>query len=167
MILKSYGTELLATSLILQNDINALKSFRPLSENSNKIIFPQSFDGSQIWSDLFIPIYVQSSCVSCWAFASVFTLSSRLAIYTNGKYKIPFSVSSLLFSDKLYWKDVKDKLTRGETVNQYNPKIKTDINKCRVDHLLYAWQHLYRYGVVEEKCLPDQPRINRHEKRHL
>ena len=139
--------------------------FKKMSVNNSnlsnkKLSFPvpDSFDGSVAWKDFFIPIQDQSSCISCWAFASTFVLSSRLSIYTKGKYKYTFSVGKMIFAEHWSVDKIKQHLTKGLSVDFSNHV--NEVNTCTVESLMYANQFLYRYGVPEISCVDDKSKID-------
>lgn len=119
---------------------------------------PDSFDGSVIWKDYLIPIQSQMSCMSCWAFAATFVLSSRLSIYTQGKYKYTFSAGKMIFSESWTIPKIKAHLTSGLAFDFTNHVV--EMTKCRKESLLYAHQYLYRYGVPEMSCVDDSSKLD-------
>ena len=161
--LKKFGTNLLSNLVTQQeiNDLNHIKSQK--NENSLSIYPPSEFDGRIVWDKFISDVQDQSECISCWAFATLFVFSTRLAIYTNGKYKLKFSPAKMIFcknndNDKLTsWDDVQKHLSSKAsfdfTKNDETKKIQ--IISPSVHSLLYAWQYLYRYGVCETKCISE------------
>lgn len=131
-----------------------------LNNNKKKVSLsvPNSFDGREIWKDFLIPIQNQSSCISCWAFASTFVLSSRLAIYTLGKYKYTFSAGKMVFSEHWTIEKIKQHITKGLAFDFSNHV--SEVRPCSVESLMYGHQYLYRYGVPEISCVDDKSKID-------
>ena len=159
-ILKKYGTILLSDSRckkLLQN-LN-------LDKTSNSTIIPMVippfFDGRITWNSLINEVDYQSSCISCWAFATLFVLSSRLAIYTNGQYKLKFSAAKMIFQkNNLIWDDVKKDLSNGIAFDYSSPNKQSVVNTCSENSLIEAWQYLYSFGVPDDSCVNDKSKID-------
>jgi hypothetical protein len=155
--MNKFGT-ILFSSPDFQNEFKQMSiNNTNLDTNKLSINVPDSFDGSIVWKDYFIPIQNQSNCISCWALASTFVLSSRLSIYTKGKYKFTFSSAKMIFSERLNVELIKEYLTKGLAIDFSNRKI--DVNKCNSQSLMYANQYLYRYGVPEMSCVDDKSKL--------
>jgi cathepsin B len=127
------------------------------NEKKLNINIPDNFDGRIIWKDYIKNDQYQSQCISCWAFASLYTLSSRLSIYTKGKYNLTFSPGKMIFQRNQDWDTINKNITNG-----ISPDTKNDIiiSKCNENTLLHAWRYLYSFGVPESKCVNDQLRLN-------
>lgn len=157
--MKKYGT-------ILFSSPDFATEFAKMAVNPSNILsvkklsfdVPNDFDGRVTWKDYFVPIQNQSSCISCWAFASTFCLSSRLAIYTQGKYKYNLSASKLIFTEPMSVKKIKEHLTTGLAIDFSNHP--TDVLQCSEKSLLYSHQFLYRYGTPETSCINDASKID-------
>ena len=154
-----YGTTLFS-SPDFQNGFKQLSINRTNLSTRLKLSFtvPDSFDGSELWKEYFIPIDSQMDCMSCWAFASTFVLSSRLAIYTLGKYKYNFSKGKMIFSENWTTDKIKNHLTKGLAFDYTNHIV--EMTKCREESLLYGHQYLYRYGVPENSCVDDRTKLD-------
>ena len=158
--IKKFGTYLLSDKKT-QDQIIDLNQIN----NKNSPIYlnvPNEFDGKKIWGEYLIDVPNQSSCISCWVFASLFVLSSRLSIYTKGKYKLNFSPTKMIFcqnndSNKLLtWDDIKKEMSNKLPFDfSYSKNLKTNIIEPKVGSLIDAWQYLYRYGVCESTCAAD------------
>jgi hypothetical protein len=161
MIQKKYGTILLSDSRCLKQ-VNELNLDKTSNTQKIDINVPESFDGRITWKDYYDEnIDYQSSCISCWAFVALFTLASRLSIYTKGQYNFKFSVAKMIFQkNDLKWDDVKKEITSGITFDYINPEKKIIVNSCSENSLLEAWQYLYSFGVPEESCVNDKTRID-------
>lgn len=158
--LKKFGTNLLS-NLVTQKEVDSLNHIKSQKNTSIKITIPNKFDGRITWNQLLPEVPNQSQCISCWAFATLFVFSTRLAIYTNGKYKLKFSSSKMIFcknndNDKLKsWEDVEKQLSSNvsfDFTKKTDNKKQINVIQPTVNSLIYAWQYLYRYGVCEEKC---------------
>lgn len=157
--MKKYGTMLFSSP-------DFAVEFKKISFNNSNLLtskklsfdVPAVFDGRTTWKDYFIPIQNQSSCVSCWAFAATFCLSSRLAIYTQGKYKYNLSSSKLIFTEPMTVSKIKEHLTKGLSIDFSNHP--TDVLSCSVNSLLYASQFLYRYGTPDISCVNDVSKVD-------
>jgi hypothetical protein len=161
MIQKKYGTILLSDSRTLKQvkELNLDKTSNTQNIDMN---IPGSFDGRIVWKGYYDEMVdYQSSCMSCWAFTTLFTLASRLSIYTKGEYNFKFSVAKMIFQKNyLKWDDVKNEITSGITFDYTNPDKKIIVNTCSENSLLEAWQYLYSFGVPEEKCVNDKSKID-------
>jgi C1A family cysteine protease len=161
---KSVGTEL-ASSPSFQAKFASLVE-QNIATEAVKIEFgiPDSFDGRKVWGPYIAEARSQGLCGSCYAFASVFTLQTRLAIYTKGKYNYILSPAKLIFcgisgnktdSEKEFENRVKTALESGDHFDfKMNTQgAKSDVTYgCAGENLINAWQYLYRYGVPEDKC---------------
>lgn len=153
----AFGTKLLS-SYETKTQFNNLFLFEPTSKKK-LITLPSSFDGSVVWKNYIQPINNQGNCESCWAFASIFTLATRISIYTQGKYKLNLSYASMIFSDVLSWEETKKQLLKGKKPDRVIKDNKPILNSCKTQSLLYAWQFLYRFGVPEDSCVKSETRI--------
>jgi hypothetical protein len=160
MIQKKFGTILFSDSRC-QKQANELQLDKTGMQKKNDINVPETFDGREIWKDYMNPIDYQSSCISCWAFTSLFVLASRLAIYTKGQYNFKFSVAKMIFQkNNLIWDKVKNEIISGIPFD-YRTKDKIiKVNTCSENSLLDAWQYLYSFGVPEDRCVNDRSRID-------
>jgi hypothetical protein len=158
--MKKYGTLLFSSPDFNVEFANISVNTSNLLTEKNKVSFdvPFEFDGRITWKDFFTPVQNQSSCVSCWAFASTFCLSSRLAIYTQGQYKYNLSASKLVFTEPMSIAKIKEHLTKGLAIDFSNHP--TDVLQCSKRSLLYALQFLYRYGTPETSCINDVTKID-------
>lgn len=154
--MKNYGTYLFYSNHF-QDEIDQINvNNTNLTFPKLSIKVPDEFDGSKVWEQYFEPIQDQSNCLSCWAFTSLFVLSSRLAIYTLGKYKYNFSIAKMVFSEHIKLKNVESNLLKGIPFDYLKTEENVKVNKCNKESLLYAWQFLYRYGVPEKTCVDDK-----------
>ena len=155
---KKFGT-ILFSSPDFQNDF---KKMSVNNTNSNKpkltIPVPDSFDGTVAWKDYISAVQDQLSCISCWAFASTFVLESRLAIFTQGKYKYTLSAGKMIFSEHMDLEKIKQHMSKGLAIDFSNHV--NEITKCREESLLYANQFLYSYGVPEISCVNDKDKLD-------
>lgn len=164
-IQKNFGTTLFSDKKFKSkfNNIlfNKTSLNNPFLKYAVPFTVPDIFDGRKTWDKLINPIQQQSLCVSCWAFASLFVLSARLSIYTNGKYNLQFSPAKMIFLKATQWNDVKDQLSKGIPADYANISDKTlVVNKCEEGSLLDAWQYLYSFGVPDSSCVDDNSRID-------
>lgn len=156
-MVNKFGT-LLFSSIEFQNEFDKL--FVDNTHSTIKIDVPDTFDGRQVWKDLLINSPNQYNCVSCWVFASLYVLSARLSIYTNGKYKYTFSPSKMLFTAKTTWEKIKKDLDSGIPFDYTTPEKTIVVNSCSIGSLLDAWQFLYSIGVPETSCVDDASKID-------
>ena len=164
-IQKNFGTTLFSDNKFKKKFSNVLFNKtsinNPFLKYATSFTVPDVFDGRVVWKNLINPIQNQNLCISCWAFASLFVLSSRLSIYTNGKYNLQFSPSKMIFLKATQWNDVKSQLSKGIPADYVNISDKTlVVNKCEEGSLLDAWQYLYSFGVPESSCVDDTSRID-------
>lgn len=157
MSTKQFGTYLISNDetkiqLIDINEINYKK-------NILNITIPDTFDGRQVWKEYLPLVPNQSSCKSCWAFTSVYVFSSRLAIYTKGKYKLEFSPAKMIFgknndySSLNNWENIKTQLGKSVAFDFSSVKqLTTKIIEPPVQSMLETVQFLYRFGVCENEC---------------
>jgi Papain family cysteine protease len=157
---KKYGTYLVSNKSTQDqiNDLNQINNKAPFIEMN----IPNSFDGRTVWKNLMSDVPNQSDCLSCWVFTSLFVFSSRLSIYTNGKYKLNFSPAKMIFgknndNDKLKsWDDIKKQIGNKIPFDFSHTKdLQNNVVEPRVESLLDAWQYLYRFGVCESTCAKD------------
>lgn len=162
---KTAGTSL-ASSPLFQAQFSLLSPIKtkPLEIN-REMDLPINFDGRIAWKDYIEPVRTQGLCGSCYAFATVFVLSSRLAIYSKGKYKYQMSPSKLIFcSNPIQGEEnderseqelIRDVLSKDMPFDYTTPKsiIKKNVMSCSGETLISAWQFLYRFGVPTDECL--------------
>jgi C1A family cysteine protease len=161
---KSVGTDL-ASSPSFQAKFNSLSQLN-IEQEKMKIDFelPSSFNGKKVWAKYIRDVRSQGLCGSCWAFASLFVLQTRLSIYSRGKYNFNLSPAKMIFcsiTDDSYEEDfinsLKKQLDEG---NYYDfkkdivdlDKIKDVTYGCEGKNLINAWQFLYRFGSPDNSC---------------
>jgi len=158
--IKKFGTYLLSNNKTRDQlfDLNLINNV----DIKTKLEVPDSFNGRNVWNKYFINVPDQSKCISCWVFASLFVLSTRLSIYTKGEYKLNFSPSKMIFgknndNDKLNsWDDIKKEMSNKLPFDFSRPvNLKTNVIEPSVGSLIEAWQYLYRFGVCESFCAND------------
>jgi C1A family cysteine protease len=84
---RSVGT-VLASAPEFKAKFNSLIKEQPkllMKKEEDKDDLPINFDGVKIWDSYIQPIRSQGLCGSCWAFATLFCLATRLSIYSKGK----------------------------------------------------------------------------------
>ena len=159
--IKKFGTYLLSNNKTRDqlSDLNLINNV----DIKTKLEVPDSFNGRNVWNKYFINVPDQSKCISCWVFASLFVLSTRLSIYTKGEYKLNFSPSKMIFgknndNDKLNsWDDIKKEMSNKLPFDFSRPiNLKTNVIEPSVGSLIEAWQYLYRFGVCESFCANDK-----------
>jgi cathepsin B len=159
---KSVGTDL-ASSMSFKAKFAVLLQQNIATESATiEYEIPSNFDGRKVWADYISDIRSQGICGSCWAFASIFVLETRLSIYSKGKYNYIFSPSKMVFcglsayekNDDDFLKSVKTNLENGifydfKTSEKTNDSI---VYGCSGENLINAWQFLFRHGVPENDC---------------
>lgn len=154
MIQKKYRTLLLSDSK-MKDKLSQLKNDKTSNLYKLDISVPDNFDGRTVWSKYINDIDDQSSCMSCWAYTTLFVLSTRLAIYTKGLYNLKLSVAKMIFLKKnLHWDN------NNPSFDYLDSNDKQHINMCSSNSLLEAWQYLYCFGVCEEKCIGYKANVN-------
>jgi C1A family cysteine protease len=159
---KSVGTDLASTPSF-QAKLSVLLQQNIATESVNlKSDLPKNFDGRVAWKDYIYPPRNQGLCGSCWAFASNFTLSSRLSIYSKGKYNPKLSTAKMIFCSlnefktndvNVFLNDIKTNLSKGKLFDYTESVDKNEATySCSGENLLNAWQYLYRYGAPADNC---------------
>lgn len=128
---------------------------------------PEIFDGRSVWKSLLPPVRDQGSCGSCWAFAATDCLSSRLSIATYGKYRILLSPAAMVVCNlggEFEYQESMRRVSEGLPYDYVVPsrlleqkeeeRAAVESLGCQGETLIGAWQYLYRFGAIEEKCVP-------------
>lgn len=161
---KSVGTDL-ASSPSFQAKLNSLFK-QNIEKEKMKIDFelPSSFNGKKVWANYIKDVRSQGLCGSCWAFASLFVLQTRLSIYSRGKYNYNLSPAKMIFcsiTDDSYEEDFVNSLKKQLNEGNYYDfkkdivdidKIKDVTYGCEGKNLINAWQFLYRFGSPDNSC---------------
>lgn len=161
---KSVGTDL-ASSPSFQAKLNSLFQ-QNIEKEKMKIDFelPSSFNGKKVWANYIKDVRSQGLCGSCWAFASLFVLQTRLSIYSRGKYNYNLSPAKMIFcsiTDDSYEEDFVNSLKKQLNEGNYYDfkkdivdidKIKDVTYGCEGKNLINAWQFLYRFGSPDNSC---------------
>lgn len=158
---KSVGTDLASSdsfkakfAILLQQNIATEK---PTIDYK----IPSKFDGRKVWSEYISDVRSQGICGSCWAFSSIFVLSTRLSIYSKGKYNYIFSPAKMVFcslssatdNDDDFLNKIQKNLENGMLYDYKKSEEKDNIiYGCSGENLINAWQFLFRYGVPENDC---------------
>ena len=167
MASKGFNTFLFHTPQF-QDDLKSLSYDRSVGIFKSKpLTVPDSFDGREVWKKFLNPVRDQGSCGSCWAFATSFSLESRLAIATNGKYKPKLSPAKMVLCNlgDSEMTMAKAKFDKGEPfdyltdADMQNKDLESqEISAentigCNGETIIGAWQFLSRFGVPEEDCM--------------
>jgi hypothetical protein len=124
---------------------------------------PENFSGKEVWKGIITPVNNQGSCGSCWAFATVGTLSDRFNIQSQGKMNINLSPTTLLlctsnFQDMSNISKIKEQITI--TDKSFSSKIYEDVisniqtSACYGNTIYNSCLYLYLYGAFTEECVP-------------
>lgn len=130
------------------------------------VAVPDSFDGHKKWKK-YLRVGYQGSCGSCWGFATLTTLAARYALITGGHVAPKLSVGNIVVCNLGADQEVDAALEWLATGYAYDFTGKSErVGKSSVDSseskhvgcdgetLINAWQYLYRFGVVEDSCMP-------------
>jgi len=128
---------------------------------------PEVFDGREVWKKLLPPVRDQGACGSCWAFAATDCLSARLSIATYGKYKLLMSPAAMVVCNLGGEYEYQESMRRVNEGLPYDYVLPSRLLKqkdeersavetlgCQGETLIGAWQYLYRFGAIEEVCVP-------------
>lgn len=128
---------------------------------------PEEFDGRAVWGNLIPPIRDQGMCGSCWAFAATACLSARLAIATLGRHRVNLSPAAMVFCNlggEFEFTEASRRITEGLPYDYTIPsdtqaqlvREKQQVAEfgCQGETLIGAWQYLFRFGAIEEGCVP-------------
>ena len=162
---RSVGT-VLASAPEFKAKFNSLIKEQPrlsMKKEETKDDLPINFDGVKIWKSYIQPIRSQGLCGSCWAFATLFCLATRLSIYSKGKYNYAFSPAKMVYcgitlpeTEGSNLEKIRDMLSGGKRYDYFQKKEhagEADAYGCAGETLINAWQFLYRTGVPENSCL--------------
>lgn len=111
---------------------------------------PATFDGRHTWRAFISQPLDQGKCGSCWAWASVGTLTDRFNILLKARV-VNLSVAMLLLCD---WNDFSAVNAKRTEATQHIADM-----TCFGNSLLSAYRYLYAFGTVEDQCVPYHPRI--------
>lgn len=120
-----------------------------------KIPLPDNFDGRQAWKGLITEPMDQGKCGSCWAFASVGSLSDRFNIQSLGLLHVELSPTALILCSwggaEIPFFDINSQNNAYETTHTQ----KTFNNSaCFGNTLVDACRYLYQIGTPTLKCVP-------------
>lgn len=161
---KTMGTSL-ASSPLFQAQLSLLSpiTIKP-QEMEVSIFLPDMFDGTKVWKEYLQPVRKQGMCGSCYAFACVFVLESRLSIYSRGKYNYQLSPSKMIYCSNPIESLENDTRTEEEIIKNSLESIPFDyttpesvirknLMSCEGETLISTWQFLFRFGVPEDSCV--------------
>lgn len=161
---KTMGTSL-ASSPLFQAQLSLLSPIKIKPQDMEASVFiPDNFDGTKVWKEYLQPVRKQGMCGSCYAFACIFVLESRLSIYSKGKYNYQLSPSKMIYCSNPIETDENDTRSEEELIKNtletapfdYTTDqtiIKKNLMSCSGETLISTWQFLYRFGVPEDACV--------------
>lgn len=160
---KTMGTSL-ASSPLFQAQLAMLSPIKIKPQEMDvSLRVPDEFDGREVWKEFLQPVRKQGMCGSCYAFACVFVLESRLSILSKGKYNYQLSPSKLIFCNSPIETVDNDIRTEEELIRDALMKapfdyitdgeMKENALSCSGETLISTYQYLYRYGVPEDSCV--------------
>lgn len=142
-----------------------LRSFDPSIDAAAKTVstlidfekppIPKNFDGRVTWKEFLAPIYDQKGCAGCYAFAVVGALADKYALQTLLQVKPLFNPMETVMC----------MIDEGGSAETYR-EIRTNLEKlqseeklhipkaCQGDTIYNAGRYLYRWGAVEDSCIP-------------
>jgi hypothetical protein len=150
-------------TLLKADDLSILQQHKELliypEETINSILVPKDikipdeFNGKEVWKSFLSDVLNQRECGSCWAFASVSSLSDRYNILSKGKQpRITLSPVPLLICDTFGYK-----LPSPIDYPELTIKIRSNVISpfgCNGNTLAEAWRYLYTLGTSTIECLP-------------
>jgi hypothetical protein len=129
----------------------------PPSPSQQSITPENNFDGRTVWAGWLSPVVNQGSCGSCYAYASNGVLEDRYALLTNGAVRPRFNPLEALICHPVDLTLAEHVRLQFDTAFQSLSETKTQVSACKGGTLADIARYYYRYGAVEDSCIPYTP----------
>lgn len=147
---KAFNTLLIEDSPEIEKEAKSVQSLL----NYEHPPIPDNFDGRTVWKDYLTPILDQGICGSCYAFSTVSVLADKYAIQSLGQVRPifnPLEVVMCLIEDQ----SAQQYISVKQNLQALEREEKEHLSKaCLGDSIYSTGKYLFRWGAVEDKCVP-------------